>query len=86
MSEKTACPKCGFKQEEKTECLRCGIVFSKFDPVRPVPLSDKSLSEKPPVLSDFPDTVDRWIFRTGKYVVIGIMAFFFFYMVIKRSS
>lgn len=86
MSEKTTCPKCGFEQEEKNECARCGIVFSKFDPVRHVPLSHRFPSEKPPVSSDFPDTVDRWIFRTGKYVVIGIMGFFFFYMVIKRSS
>lgn len=24
------CPKCGFGQEEGPECLRCGIIFSKF--------------------------------------------------------
>ena len=29
------CPKCGFGQEKGPECLRCGIVFSKFKP--PVP-------------------------------------------------
>lgn len=29
------CPKCGFGQEEGPECLRCGIVFSKFKPQVP---------------------------------------------------
>ena len=24
------CPKCGFEQEDGPECLRCGIIFSKF--------------------------------------------------------
>ena len=26
------CPKCGFEQEDGPECLRCGIIFSKFKP------------------------------------------------------
>lgn len=29
------CPKCGAEQEEGPECLRCGIVFSKFKPSVP---------------------------------------------------
>jgi hypothetical protein len=86
MSEKTTCPKCGFEQEEKTECARCGIVFSKFDPVRHVPLSHKTSAEKLREPHDLLETINLWTFRTGKYVVIGIMGFFFFYMVNKRSS
>lgn len=36
------CPKCGFEQEEGPECLRCGIVFSKFKPPAPA-------AEEPPI-------------------------------------
>ncbi len=89
MQEKITCPKCGFEQQEDTECLRCGIVFAKFDPHRHIPVFRSSSTEKHlghSESAEFLDTVDRWIYRTGKYVVIGIMALFFFYMVIKRSS
>ena len=33
-----SCPKCGFAQDHSEECVRCGIVFSKFNKkMRPVP-------------------------------------------------
>ena len=32
------------------------------------------------------NTADQWLYGAGKYALIGLMAFFFFYMVIKRSS
>ena len=29
------CPKCSFEQDDGPECLRCGIIFSKFKPPTP---------------------------------------------------
>jgi len=43
------CPKCGFEQEEALECLRCGIVFSKFRPSVPA-------VETPPITGTAPTT------------------------------
>lgn len=89
MQEYITCPKCGLEQQEGTECLRCGIVFAKFDPQRRTPINDSSSSGKHSshleTTENF-NTLDRWTYRTGKYFVIAIMAMFFFYMVIRRSS
>jgi hypothetical protein len=41
-----ACPKCSFEQENGPECLRCGIVFSKFK--QPVP----AVGESPATVAD----------------------------------
>ncbi len=86
MEEKTTCPKCSFEQQKGTECLKCGIVFAKFDPLHNVPAPGSPSAEKPSETAEFIDTTERWLYRTGKYVIVSIMALIFFYMVIKRSS
>ena len=76
------CPKCGFQQQENTECMKCGIVFAKFDADR----SGAGNITTGSTLAKDLETTDIWISRTGKFAITGLMSFFFFYMVIKRNA
>jgi hypothetical protein len=82
MRDEITCPKCDFEQQENIECLKCGIIFAKYQTGRSSVKEINKQSESPEIL----DRTDRWISRTEKTAVIVLMAFFFFYMVIKRSS
>jgi hypothetical protein len=68
--------------------MKCGIVFAKFDPARHLPsheiVSDFAVS--PSETEHNEESADRWLYGSGKYALIALMAFFFFYMVIKRSG
>ncbi len=93
MVENITCPKCGFEQSirpdsghEVAECLKCGIVFAKFSPAHHTPALSSSPAEEHSESDYLLDRANRWIYKTGKYSLLGIMALFFFYMVIKRSS
>jgi hypothetical protein len=86
--ELIVCPKCGFQQHENSECMKCGIVFAKFDPARHLP-SLNDASDSAVILAgaeNIEESTDRWLHRSGKYALISLMGFFFFYMVIKRSG
>lgn len=64
------CPQCGFKQEESTECLKCGIIFSKFQ-------ESEALEDAPPadvntLASPQKKKKVNWYFEViKKYAVFG---------------
>jgi hypothetical protein len=80
--DRAPCPKCGFQQQENTVCMKCRIVFAKYDADR----SGAGYITTGSTLLKNLDTTDRWISRTGKFTIIGLMSFFFFYMVIKHNE
>lgn len=79
------CPKCGLKQKGNIDCPRCGIVFAKYKRRDYISMF-KCPSSVNDDTEDIPDSTDRRTRSAGKFALIGLMAFFFFYMVIKRST
>lgn len=70
------CPKCGFEQEDGPECLRCGIIFSKFKPsaqaVEKVPATsaETELQPAPPGLLSRVFRILPWISLT---LTVGVL-------------
>jgi hypothetical protein len=58
------CPKCGFHQEEKTECLRCGVVFARFRKTESLPIVQEKKDRKASLLYRF-FRVFRWLSLAG---------------------
>ncbi|HBH62414.1 MAG TPA: hypothetical protein DDX85_11890 [Nitrospiraceae bacterium] len=82
ITDKITCPKCGHQQQDHIECRKCGIIFAKYKTVQ----SSEEQTNMTPESTELSDDTDRWLGMTGKLAVIGLMSFFFIYMVIKRSS
>ncbi|MBP1607786.1 MAG: hypothetical protein H6Q04_21 [Acidobacteria bacterium] len=71
----TKCPKCGFYQEQGSECGRCGIIFDRY---RPVESELRSFQHSEPV-ADFPKAPSpgrmRRAFRIFRWSSVGVLAF-----------
>ena len=47
---KIACPKCGHEQQDASECLKCGIIFSKYretSTLKQIPQAQTATPQKP---------------------------------------
>lgn len=74
------CPKCGFQQKGGRECLRCGIIFDRYQPAEePLPLPSRSVSV--PEKADAPHPLVRF-YRVFRWVVLaggGLVIFLILY-------
>jgi hypothetical protein len=63
------CPKCGYKQDDGPECLRCGLIFSKFhaDPL-PAPTAISEQTSSPSVFGYV-----RRLYRTFRWLSLAIL-------------
>jgi hypothetical protein len=74
----TVCPKCGFRQEEGEECLRCGIVFKRYRGNTPWPPARTSWAEAAP---ERPGRLRRWyrVFRWATLIALVLVVILILY-------
>jgi hypothetical protein len=66
------CPKCGFHQDERTECLRCGVVFTRFRKTESLPIVQEKKNRKASLLFSI-YRVFRWLCLAGLILALFLI-------------
>ena len=76
--KRTICPKCGYEQTETDECLRCGVIISKFTDIHKRTESDQRSGLKKASTSAVKNSSAKWVVRAVILSIVILLALGFY--------